>query len=119
MESTGHLQPVLPLVRRDCELFPHTVESGQRVPRGAGGTTQRLAQHHCGLQQLAAVIIGALKTEKGNGNCEPITKHGLDTLTSNNTIKNKTVHTKKKNMIIKKNKTFIKASLLIRKMYLL
>lgn len=66
VESTGHLQPVLPLVRRDCELFPHTVESGQRVPWGAGGTTQRLAQHHCGLQQLAAVIIGALKTEKGN-----------------------------------------------------
>lgn len=60
MEVLSQFQPLLPLLGADRELLPHPVEPRQGVPGGARGAAQRLAEHDGGLQQLAAVVVGAL-----------------------------------------------------------
>ena len=64
MEVQSQLQSLLPLFTADAELFPHSVESGQSVSGRARCAAQRLTEDDGGLQQLAAVIVSALKTSR-------------------------------------------------------
>lgn len=61
MEVQSQLQSLLSLFGADGELFPDSVESRQSVSRRARRTAQRLAEDDGRLQQLTAVVIGALK----------------------------------------------------------
>lgn len=61
MKVQSQLQSLLSLFSADSKLFPDSVESGQSVSGRARRTAQRLAEDDSGLQQLTAVIIGALK----------------------------------------------------------
>ncbi len=65
MEVKRQLQSLLSLLRADAELFPDSVESRQSVSGRARRTAQRLTEDDGRLQQLTAVIIGALKEEAG------------------------------------------------------
>lgn len=64
VELQSQFQSLLSLLGTDAKLFPHSVEARKSVPRWACCTAQRLAEDHCCLQQLAAIIIGALKTHR-------------------------------------------------------
>lgn len=61
VEAQSQLQSLLSLLTADAELFPDSVESWQSVSRRACRTAQRLTEDDGRLQQLTAVIIGALK----------------------------------------------------------
>lgn len=65
MEVESQLQSLLSLLSADAELFPDSVESRQSVSRRARCTAQRLTEDDGRLQQLTAIIIGALKEETG------------------------------------------------------
>lgn len=68
MEVQSQLQPLLPLLGADRKLFPHPVEPRQGVSGGARGAAQRLAEDDGGLQQLTAVVVGALRAKMGKMN---------------------------------------------------
>lgn len=65
MEAQSQLQSLLSLLGANGELFPDPVESGQSVSRRARCTAQGLTEDDGRLQQLTAVIIGALKGKTG------------------------------------------------------
>ena len=60
VEVQSQLQPLLSLVGADAELLPDPVEARQRVSGGAGGASEGLTENHGSLQQLAAIVVGAL-----------------------------------------------------------
>lgn len=66
VEVQSQLQSLLSLFGADGELFPDSVESRQSVSGRARRTAQRLAEDDGRLQQLTAVIVGALQ-EKPRG----------------------------------------------------
>lgn len=65
MEAQSQLQSLLSLLGANGELFPDPVESGQSVSRRARCTAQGLTKDDGRLQQLTAVIIGALRGKTG------------------------------------------------------
>lgn len=65
MEAQSQLQSLLSLLGADGELFPDPVESGQSVSRRARCTAQGLTEDDGRLQQLTAVVIGALRGRTG------------------------------------------------------
>lgn len=75
MEVESQLQSLLSLLGADAELFPDSVEARQSVSGRARRTAQRLAEDDGGLQQLAAIIVGALKEQEDRNIFNSITSN--------------------------------------------